>query len=519
MKEFSRWYIEFLKTIGNYIAQFFIGIYNFFVNMFYTRPKEYFISFVDASAKFQVFDWLAAVVILLINIIFIGALLYLIIQYLKKYIRFTRKEIDKESLINEISSLNRSLIEVTNEKNTILALKSEDLGLGSIGFNINSNIETNQTYKTEETEEKKNQDSRFVKLIDVDETYQYTVLQTHMHESDEINLNQLVKRFINFSASQLKLYYTPETVSVFFSGMAASKTMILEGISGTGKTSLPYAMGKFFNNDANIISVQPSWRDRAEMIGYLNEFTKRFNETDFLKAIYETTYRTDINLIILDEMNLARVEYYFAEFLSIMELPDPKEWLIDITPDQIPGDPIHLRNGKLLLPQNVWFIGTANKDDSTFTITDKVYDRASSIEMNKKAEYIDAQMTSGVQMTYEYLDTLFKKAEKEHALSLKTIDDLTKLDDFITEKFQITFGNRIMKQIKTFVPVYVACGQKEIDGLDYIVARKIIRKFESLNIAFLQPELEQLLQFFDKTFGKKEFKESRKLIAQYQKQL
>ena len=253
MKEFSRWYIEFLKTIGDYIAQFFIGIYNFFVNMFYTRPKEYFISFVDASAKFQVFDWLAAVVILLINIIFIGALLYLLFQYLKKYIRFTRKEIDKESLINEISSLNRSLIEVTNEKNTILALKSEDLGLGSIGFNINSNIETNQTYKTEETEEKKNQDSRFVKLIDVDETYQYTVLQTHMHESDEINLNQLVKRFINFSASQLKLYYTPETVSVFFSGMAASKTMILEGISGTGKTSLPYAMGKFFNNDANII--------------------------------------------------------------------------------------------------------------------------------------------------------------------------------------------------------------------------------------------------------------------------
>ena len=91
--------------------------------------------------------------------------------------------------------------------------------------------------------------------------------------------------------------------------------MILEGISGTGKTSLPYAMGKFFGNDAAIISVQPSWRDRSEMVGYLNEFTKKFNETD-LKELYETTYREDLNFIVLDELNLARIEYYFAEFLS-----------------------------------------------------------------------------------------------------------------------------------------------------------------------------------------------------------
>ena len=101
----------------------------------------------------------------------------------------------------------------------------------------------------------------------------------------------------------------------FFQDLHPSKTMILEGISGTGKTSLPYAMGKFFGNDSKIIAVQPSWRDRAEMIGYLNEFTKKFNETEFLEAIYESTYRDDICIIVLDEMNLARVEYYFAELL------------------------------------------------------------------------------------------------------------------------------------------------------------------------------------------------------------
>ncbi|UKI51074.1 MAG: hypothetical protein L6U99_07070 [Clostridium sp.] len=152
-------------------------------------------------------------------------------------------------------------------------------------------------------------------------------------------------------------------------------------------------MGKFFQHDTSIISVQPSWRDRAELLGYLNEFTKKFNETDFLKSVYAAGYSDTINIIVLDEMNLARVEYYFAEFLSIMEMPDINEWKIDLVPSTDPTDPHNLINGKLMIPQNVWFVGTANKDDSTFTITDKVYDRAVTLAINQKAQYIDAPYT------------------------------------------------------------------------------------------------------------------------------
>lgn len=191
--------------------------------------------------------------------------------------------------------------------------------------------------------------------------------------------------------------------------MATSKVLILEGISGTGKTSLPYAMGKFFNKETSIISVQPSWRDRAELLGYLNEFTKKFNETDFLKAVYQAGYSDKPNFIVLDEMNLARIEYYFAEFLSVMEMPDVHEWKIDLVPASEPSDPKLLINGKLFINQNTWFIGTANKDDSTFTITDKVYDRATPIVINNKAELIDCDYTNNVQMTFDYLDELFKR--------------------------------------------------------------------------------------------------------------
>jgi len=338
-----------------------------------------------------------------------------------------------------------------------------------------------------------------------------------MKEEDMINLKELVTRFINFSASRLHLYYNRKIISAFFAGMAASHTMILEGISGTGKTSLPYAMGKFFQHDSYIIPVQPSWRDRAEMLGYLNEFTKKFNETDFLKAIYETTYREDINIVVLDEMNLARVEYYFAELLSIMEMPDADKWLVDIVPETKPGDPKHLIKGKILLPQHVWFVGTANKDDSTFIITDKVYDRATPIEINTKSEFIDAPLTDGIVMNHQYLASLFVSAQEEHPLSPLAKENLEKLDNFITKNFKVTFGNRIMKQIKAFVPVYVASGGTENEALDYMVARKIFRKFEGLNLPFLQDEINDLSKLITKLFGKDQFEECQEFLNRIKK--
>jgi len=255
------------------------------------------------------------------------------------------------------------------------------------------------------------------------------------------------------------------------------------------------------------------------MMGYLNEFTKRFNETDFLRAIYEASYRNDVTFIVLDEMNLARVEYYFADFLSLLEMPSASEWLLDIVPDQKVGDPQHLNQGKLLIPQNIWFVGTANKDDSTFTITDKVYDRSASIEMNNKAIPIKAPYTEGIHVTHDYLKDLFEQAQNTNMISQKTMDNLIKLDEFITEKFEITFGNRIMKQIMVFLPTYMAAGGNELDGLDYLVARKIIRKFESLNLPFLQKEMEELILIMDKLFGKLAFEESKKMIHKFMKQL
>jgi hypothetical protein len=160
--------------------------------------------------------------------------------------------------------------------------------------------------------------------------------------NDSITLQEFTENYRLFAASQMKLYYTPEIIRRFVAGMAASKLLILEGISGTGKTSLPYSFSRYINNPATMVSVQPSYRDRTELIGYFNEFSKRFNETEFLRALYEAGYRDDPSYIVLDEMNLARIEYYFAEMLSVLELPNTDEWTLDLVPTAWPGVPVKL---------------------------------------------------------------------------------------------------------------------------------------------------------------------------------
>ena len=313
------------------------------------------------------------------------------------------------------------------------------------------------------------------------------------------------------------MYYDIRTIRLMMAGLASTKLIILQGISGTGKTSLPYVMGKYFQNDATIASVQPSWRDRNELFGYFNEFTKKFNETEVLRRIYESGYNDDVNVIILDEMNIARVEYYFAEMLSVLEMPNPKEWRIELVPSTWENDPVHLDGGCLQIPQNVWYIGTINNDDSTFSVSDKVYDRAFVINLDTKGVPFDAPQTDGKRIAYSYVEGLYEEAQQNHPVSAQVLENIGKLDLYVIEKFRIAFGNRIMKQLKQFVPVYVACGGSEIDAVDYMLATKVFRKFESLNLSLIRDEIRGLIAMLDSLFGKGNMKESIAFLQRLQK--
>ncbi len=409
-----------------------------------------------------------------------------------------KKAIDQDALLNEVASLNGQVARLVKEKQDILAMKVSQLGLKP----GESDIEDPQEEKQEEDPNAQGQ--RFAKLESIDEEYANYKIKDY---GNSFTLPELCENFRNFAASRLHLYYTIDMMRLFISALASTKLVILQGISGTGKTSLAYAWGKFLKHDSCVASVQPSWRDRTELFGYFNEFTKKFNETDVLKEMYVAGYTDDVYTIILDEMNISRVEYYFAEMLSILEMPNKDEWIIELVPSAWKSDPKRLKEGKLKIPPNMWYIGTINNDDSTFMVTDKVYDRAMPIDINDKGKVFEPEDMPPMDINYSYLDKLFTTAMEEHQVSEEILSKIELMDDYTIRHFRIAFGNRIVAHMKKFVPVYVACGGDEIAGVDYFMAKKVLRKFEQLNVSYIRDEITPYIEFLDQTFGKGKMKE------------
>jgi DNA replication protein DnaC/RNAse (barnase) inhibitor barstar len=353
---------------------------------------------------------------------------------------------------------------------------------------------------TEEAEEAPEPDngSRFYMLTHIDNVMQKRTQPTY---NDSITLSELCEEFRNFASYKLHLYYDIKDIRRFISGLAVTKLILLQGMSGTGKTSLAYAFGEYLNNKTVVVPIQPMWKERTDLIGYYNEFTKKFNETTLLNKMYEANYTKDIYITVLDEMNIARVEYYFAEFLSLLELPNPEGRNLDVVSDVWENDPKLLKDGKLRLPVNMWFIGTANNDDSTFAISDKVYDRAMVLNLDKKAEPFDGKPTKSDPVSVIHIYELFKKAQLKNSLSQRNRRRLNELDKYLIETFSLTFGNRIMKQIEQYVPVVVECGGTELDALDDIISRKILRKLESKNPVYVRSQSEALINKINDLFG------------------
>ena len=240
-------------------------------------------------------------------------------------------------------------------------------------------------------------------------------------------------------------------------------------------------------------------------MGYYNEFTKRFNETALLQKMYEAIDRPEIYITVLDELNIARVEYYFAEFLSLLEIPDPESRYLDVVTDVWKNDPKKLKQGRIKLPENMWFIGTANNDDSTFAISDKVYDRAMVLNLDKKSErfHVDDEWESRrcVSITAEQFLAYVEDVRGRYEITIRNERRLKTLDEYLVEKFEISFGNRIMRQIRNYIAVYVSCGGEELEALDDILCKKVLRKLESRNAAYVRSEAENLCRFFNELFG------------------
>ena len=370
-------------------------------------------------------------------------------------------------------------------------------------------------------------------IDDIAKRTQHTAIQT---------LKELVGHVKNFAGSkpvEEQLYYTDNDIRAFLAGMSVSRLLILQGMSGTGKSSLPRIFSEAISGFNRLIPVESSWRDRNELLGYYNDFNKKFNAKSFTIELYRSSKdrcQEIPTFIVLDEMNLARIEYYFSDFLAILQEPDHDKWLIELVSSDMRTLPMELpesvkakmkkedpsifaiwekiersRQGdlkaetsdedkekltvyldklgqltgakslidgrKIRVTDNIWFVGTANRDESTFEISDKVYDRAQVVSLNRKGVPEKQYTPTSVKyISVSDLEKLFEDAIRNNKHKKEVEDRLNKLDSVLMEHFDMSFGNRIVTQTINFVAVFVAAGGKLEDALDYQISTKILRK-------------------------------------------
>ena len=493
MTAFASFFVDFIwtliKNIGNFFASIGIAIYDLFVR----DVKEYFDILGDHAGGFDALGWIFFIVVALVNTVFVVFLIYRLIQLIRRYIIYRAKNVEKDKLLEEIAKLKLQAEELSKEKGKVFASKLKE--------------EVEPILKDEAaiagTQQTREDFIRFASLTEVDHLYEETPSVVKMAEADCIPLREIVQNIVAYSASKLNLYYDEDTIRQFFAALATSKLVLLEGITGAGKTSLPHAVGCYFNRDPMIVPITTEWNDRSDLLGYYDDLSNQYEETEYLAQIYAAGYRQEPNLIVLDDINLARIEYYFSDFLALFDNPDVAEWKIDLVSAVSKNDPKNISYGKLLVSQNIWFVGTANTDQSTFTVSEEVYDRAMMIQLNEMAEAFEAEPVEPVNCSADYLITLFERAQREHPVAIEILHRIEDLDTFMGQRFSIKFGTRLMKQLMQFVSVYVACGGKETDGVDIFICNKILRRLVPLNLKFLVRELNDLIVWFNRAFGER----------------
>ncbi len=394
---------------------------------------------------------------------------------------------------------------------------------------LNNQLQMKLRYISEQY--KSNQESKFKVLLDIDKSVGGLFNPSGFNKS----LEELCEYIRNYGAYKKGLYYSIDNIRVFIASLAASedasRLLILQGLSGTGKSSLPRLVAEALGVECKLVPVQPSWRDNRELLGYDNDFTNRFKETEFTKYLYEasaTSNRQKIYLIVLDEMNLARIEYYFADFLAVLEKTDKDQWMIplvsgyaELDDDQKPKYLNYANEAaNICVTNNIWFIGTANNDDSTSLITDKVYDRAQVLDMDKREASFKGKRVAQISMGLDELLGLFNEAKESSAgLTESDWEKLSEIDEIYLKEMDITFGNRIMNQMRTFVPVFVACGGTKEGAIDYILAHKILRKLDERYEPYLISKLEELENGIQELYGNNVFKHSLEKIKKLKEKI
>ena len=330
------------------------------------------------------------------------------------------------------------------------------------------------------------------------------------------------KDLYDFFTSQ-GFIFSKEVLTCYYLSLKTKPFVILSGISGTGKTKIAQLFANYICQDEEddafrekrkaFVPVRPDWMDNKGLLGFYNILDEKYHSTKVLDLLLESHEHPDKPyFVVLDEMNLAKVEHYFSDFLSILE---------SRTPDKPQGEPIQLHSlekaethagriipGTLYVPANVFFAGTVNVDESTYMFSPKVLDRANVIEFNdvNLDGYAKGSQDKGSLLLQdaEVLNRFYVPADRDRQVCRKQDYDELPVEGKkvlqgildILRKYNLHFGYRVANEMSRFLNLAKVelADYKMDDCLDIQIIQKILPKLHGTR-AKLEKPLQDLLDF------------------------
>ena len=354
--------------------------------------------------------------------------------------------------------------------------------------------------------------------------------------------DELLLKLMDYHSQRQDIYYSMKDLINFHTAVKSSKLVILSGLSGIGKSKIVdiYARALGISNSGSddcllFVPVRPSWNDDADLLGYVDlvHMVYRPSDTgfvDFLVKAQEGANKDKLFIVCFDEMNLARVEHYFSQFISILERSEGQR-VLQLYDDKYTGRLYNSQTypSKVIIGDNIRFIGTVNIDESTYHFSDKVLDRANVIELeviNYSNEWIKKNYGSlnSITWTKEEYQNIIKTDEQLAPEVKELLWEMHSLMQAASSKYGI--GPRVVRSIGRYLNNMPIVGTADFDkkqGLDCQIMQRVLTKVrgpESQLGGILDVNSDgNFIKLFDRYNNLSDFEKCRKVVLQKQKEL
>ncbi len=357
--------------------------------------------------------------------------------------------------------------------------------------------------------------------------------------------DELIIQSMDYHSQKRNLFYNKKDFVNIHTALKCNSLVILSGLSGTGKSAIVdiYARALGINNTTSpdesrmlFIPVRPSWNDDSDLLGYVDlvHMVYRASDSgfvDFLVRAQKEENKDKLFIVCFDEMNLARVEHYFSQFLSLLERPTNQRQL-QLYDKQYSG---RLYNSaeypyQIKIGDNVKFVGTVNIDESTYHFSDKVLDRANVIQLdvlNYSTMWEKTKYGSLVNINWsmdDYKALIVTNSDENMQRVHQLLWDIHTLLHEASSKYGV--GPRIVKSIDMYLwnlPKTNIGDFSFADGIDLQIAQRVLTKVRGpenqLGDILNSTSEKNIIQIFDAYKELSDFNVCREIVKQKQKEL